>query len=71
MNTRQTANEMMEMLKEYETYLERLNLITANEIDLANDKHLNDWLSVHNTINLIKDELKAYTKSNAIEIDLV
>jgi hypothetical protein len=70
MNTRQTLNEMIEMLKEYQDYQERLNLITANEIDLCNDKHIKNWLAVFNTINLIKNEIKTFAKLNAIEVNL-
>jgi GTPase involved in cell partitioning and DNA repair len=71
MNIRQTLNEMMETLKEYQDYQERLNLITANQIDICNDQNIKNWLSVFNTIKLIKCEIKTFAKLNAIDIELI
>jgi len=71
MNARQTLNDLIEMLNEYKTYQERLNLLLPNDVDLCKDKHISTYLAICNTIELIKEQIKEHARANAIEIDII
>lgn len=69
MNARQTLNELIEMLNEYKTHQDRLNLLLPNDIDLCKDKHISSYLAISKTIELIKEQIKEHARANAIELD--